>query len=242
MREFCRADSVLAHLRERWLEPRIYQKLSHWYWSGVLGELYGGAIETRIANDVEDLLQWIDSDDAIPRTIADAAFSPDRLDTMTSRLSAAYKGLNVLVLREGAQDFFWKAKIQELDDEELALDIHHIFPQDWCEKNGIKRAVYNTVVNKTPISYKANRMIGGHAPSIYLSKMQTHTQVQLADAQMNAIVGSHLIDTTALRADDFDSFYKSRKAALVKLVERAMGKAAAVVADGADPGDAEENG
>lgn len=74
---------------------------------------------------------------------------------MTSRLSAAYKGLNVLVLREGAQDFFWKAKIQELDDEELALDIHHIFPQDWCEKNGIKRAVYNTVVNKTPISYKA---------------------------------------------------------------------------------------
>ena len=110
--------SVLAHLRERWLEPRIYQKLSHWYWSGVLGELYGSAIETRIANDVEDLLQWIDSDDAIPRTIADAAFSPDRLDTMTSRLSAAYKGLNVLVLREGAQDFFWKAKIQELDDEE----------------------------------------------------------------------------------------------------------------------------
>ena len=193
--------SVLAHLRERWLEPRIYQKLSHWYWSGVLGELYGSAIDTRIANDVEDLLQWIESDDAIPRTIADAAFSPDRLDTMTSRLSAAY-------------------------DEELALDIHHIFPQNWCEKNGIKRAVYNTVVNKTPISYKANRMIGGHAPSIYLAKLQAHTQVQLTDAQMNAIVGSHLVDTTALRADDFDSFYKARKAALVKLVERAMGKAA----------------
>ena len=24
-------------------------------------------------------------------------------------------------------------------DEELALDSHHIFPQDWCEKNDIKR-------------------------------------------------------------------------------------------------------
>ena len=160
---------------------------------------------------------------------------------MTSRLSAAYKGLNVLVLREGAQDFFWKAKIQELDYEELALDIHHIFPQDWCEKNGIKRAVYNTVVNKTPISYKANRMIGGHAPSIYLSKMQTHTQVQLADAQMNAIVGSHLIDTTALRADDFDSFYKARKAALVKLVERAMGKAVSAAAGEAELGEAADD-
>lgn len=29
---------------------------------------------------------------------------------------------------------------------------------------------------------------------------------------------------TPLRADDFDAFYKARKAALVKLVERAMGK------------------
>jgi hypothetical protein len=186
-------------------------------------------------------LQWIESDAAIPRTISDAAFSPDRLDTMTSRLSAAYKGLNILVLREGAQDFFWKAKIQELDDEELALDIHHIFPQDWCEKNGIKRAIYNTVVNKTPISYKANRMIGGHAPSIYLSKLQSHTQVQLADAQMNAIAGSHLIDTTALRADDFHAFYKARKAALVKLVERAMGKASAAGIGGSAPSEAEED-
>jgi hypothetical protein len=58
---------------------------------------------------------------------------------------------------------------------------------------------------------------------------------------MNAIVGSHLIDTTSLRADDFDSFYKNRKAALVKLVERAMGKAAAVVAGGAEFGDAEKD-
>ena len=97
--------------------------------------------------------------------------------------------------------------------------------EDWCEKNGIKRARYNTVVNKTPISYKANRMIGGHAPSIYLEKLQTHEQVQLADAQMNTIVESHLIDANTLRADDFDNFYKARKAALVKLIERAMGKA-----------------
>jgi hypothetical protein len=144
---------------------------------------------------------------------------------MTSRLSAAYKGLNVLVLREGAQDFFWKAKIQELDEEELALDIHHIFPQDWCEKNGIKRAVYNTIVNKTPISYKANRMIGGQAPSKYLSRLQELKTVQLDDAAMNAIVASHFIDPSALRADDFAAFYAARKASLITLVERAMAKA-----------------
>ncbi|MBK8067121.1 MAG: DUF262 domain-containing protein [Rhodanobacteraceae bacterium] len=234
--------SVLAHLRERWLEPRIYQKLSQWYWCGVLGELYGSTIETRIANDVEDLLNWIDDDGSVPRTISEASFSPDRLDTMTSRLSAAYKGLNMLVLREGAQDFFWKAKIQELDDEELALDIHHIFPQDWCEKKGMKRAVYNTIVNKTPISYKANRMIGGNAPSSYLSKLQTHAQVQLDDEQMNSILGTHYVDPATLRSDDFSAFYSARKAALVKIVERAMGKAAAASNQGADGPNASDDG
>lgn len=43
----------------------------------------------------------------------------------------------------------------------MSLDIHHIFPEDWCKKRGLKPAVFNTIVNKTPISYKANRKIGG---------------------------------------------------------------------------------
>jgi hypothetical protein len=220
--------AVMSHLKARWLEPRIYDKLGNWFWCGVLGELYGGAIETRIANDVEDLLAWIESDDIVPRTVADAVFNPDRLDRMSSRLSAAYKGLNVLVLREGAKDFFWKANVRELEDEDLALDIHHIFPQDWCERHDIKRSVYNTIVNKTPISYKANRMIGGHPPSTYLSKLQSHKQVQLDDVAMNTILESHLIDAAALRADDFSLFYAARKAALISLIEKTMGKHIAV--------------
>lgn len=218
--------AVMVHLRERWLEPKIHDKLAQWFWCGVLGELYGGAIETRIANDVEDLLAWIEKDHPVPRTIGDAVFNPDRLDRMTSRLSAAYKGLNVLVLREGAQDFFWKAKIHEIDEEELALDIHHIFPQDWCEKHEIKRATYNTIVNKTPISYKANRMIGGQAPSAYLKKLQEHKQVQLDDAGMDLILASHLVASNELRSDNFAAFYEARKSALVALVERAMKKSA----------------
>jgi len=235
--------AVLACLKERWLEPRINAKLSQWYWCGVLGELYGGAIETRIANDLEDLLAWVQDDSAVPRTIGDAVFNPERLERMTSRLSAAYKGLNVLVLREGAQDFFWKAEIQELDEEEVALDIHHIFPQDWCERNGIKRSVYNTIVNKTPISYKANRMIGGQAPSRYLNKLQELKTVQLDDAAMNAIIATHLIQPSTLRVDDFDAFYAARKAALVALVERAMAKSVAGIPAGtvaANEDDSEE--
>ena len=218
--------AVMASIgdNERWREPRINQKLARWYWCGVLGELYGGAVETRIANDVEELLNWIQHDAEPPRTISDATFQIDRLNSLSSRLSAAYKGINVLVLREGAKDFFWKANIRDLEADEVALDIHHIFPRDWCVKQGIAARVFDSIINKTPISYKANRMIGGTAPSQYLDKLQAHEQVQLDDAAMNALLESHCIPVEALRADDFISFYELRQKALLTLIEKTMGK------------------
>lgn len=225
--------AVLATLQERWLEPRIHDKLFRWFWCGVLGELYGGAVETRIANDLEELLPWLDSeltDDAydringLPRTISEASFQIGRLNTLRSRLSAAYKGLNTLILSEGAKDFFWKATIQELDVEEVAIDVHHIFPKKWCEERMIKPSSFNSILNKTPISYKANRMIGGKAPSIYLTEIQNHKQVGLSDEKMNDMLKSHYIDPESLRADNYELFMVRRKEQLIQIVERAMGK------------------
>lgn len=217
--------AVLVKLGDRWREPQIYDKLARWYWCGVLGELYGGAVETRIANDLEDLVAWVLGSGGEPRTVYDASFQPARLDTLRSRLAAAYKGLSILVLREGARDFFWKASIRDLDMEEVALDIHHLFPRIWCERQGIKPAVYNSIVNKAQISYKANRMIGGRAPSDYLRALQNHPTVRLDETAMNRLLESHLIDAEPMRADDFEEFFRRRKQLLLGLVESAMGKA-----------------
>jgi hypothetical protein len=216
--------AVMTLLGNRWREPRIHAKLSRWYWSGVLGELYGGAVETRIALDLEELMNWFENDAEVPRTVTDASFDPTRLESLRSRLSAAYKGINVLILREGAEDFFWKGDIQELDNQGVELDIHHIFPRAWCEAQGIPPRVYDAIINKTPISFKANRMIGGDAPSAYLARLQNHEQVQLGDEAMNAILEGHRIPTAALRADDFEVFYQQRKRRLLEIIEKAMGK------------------
>ena len=217
--------AVMTKLGNRWLEPRIYEKLARWYWSGVLGELYGGAVETRIANDFEELLAWFDDDSKLPRTVSDAFFQPERLHSLRSRNSAAYKAINILILREGAKDWFWKATIQELDaEQELALDIHHVFPRKWCEDRGLDYRVYDSILNKTSISYKANRKIGGDAPSIYLPKIQNEKQVGLSDEQMNELLASHSISPTLLREDDFDGFIADRRNQLIALIAKAMGK------------------
>lgn len=216
--------AVMTLLGNRWREPRIHEKLARWYWCGVLGELYGGAVETRIALDLEDLLAWFENETELPRTVTDASFDPDRLESLRSRLSAAYKGVNVLILREGAEDFFWKGDIQELDNQGVELDIHHIFPRAWCEVQDIEPRVYDSIINKTPISYKANRMIGGAAPSQYLQALQNHEQVQLGNEEMNQILASHQIPAETLRKDDFDAFYAQRKRTLLTIIEKAIGK------------------
>lgn len=216
--------TILSLLNERWLEPKIYEKLTQWFWCGVLGELYGGAVETRIANDLEDFVNWLTDNHHEVRTIQEASFQAQRLVTLRSRLSAAYKGLNILVLRDGAQDFFWKESIQNLDVEEVALDIHHIFPKKWCEENKKSVKVYDSILNKTPISYKANRMIGGKAPSKYLEDLQNHKTVMINNEVMNQILESHLISIDAIRNDNFELFIENRKNDLLGLITRVMGK------------------
>jgi len=230
---------VLSLLGDDWLQPRIYDKLTQWFWCGILGELYGGSVETRMALDVQELLDWAKGGDHQPSTVRDANFLPARLETLRSRSSAAYKGINVLVQREGAKDFFWKSTIRDLtedDWEESKLDIHHIFPKKWCEGQGILSSRYNSILNKTPISYKANRMIGGKAPSDYLQQLQKHEHVQLDDVGMDTILLTHSIDPTTLRQNDFEGFFSARQRSLLTKIEAVMGKAI-VLSDEAVPED-----
>jgi len=226
--------SILAVLGDRWLEQKVYDCVCRWFWCGVLGELYGGAVETRMANDLQEVLEWVEGGPHEPSTVRDANFQPKRLDTLRSRNSAAYKGISVLIQRNGARDLFWKSTIRDLDEtdwEECKLDIHHIFPQDWCEKNGISPKLYNSVLNKTPVSYKSNRMIGGKAPADYLRQLQEHKSVVLDAAGMDAILRSHFIEPAFLRTNDYAGFIESRRTLLLAEISRAMGKPAVETAD-----------
>lgn len=222
--------ATLTLIGDRWLEPQIQIKLSRWYWCGVFGELYGSASETRIALDLQGLMRWINasSDLEPPNTVIAAGFQPSRLDTLRSRTSAAYRGLYVLLQKQGAEDFFWKAKMVELDRNEKGIDIHHIFPRKWCEeqKIAIAPAIFNSIVNKTAISYRGNRKIGGKAPSVYLAQLEEDKAVQLTSAQMDSILRTHCISPTLMRNDDFHGFMKDRKGALLGIIEAAMGKEA----------------
>lgn len=198
----------------------IRSKLAAWYWCGVFGEMYGSSNETRYASDVSGMLAWLDGGDE-PDTIRRAFFHPTRLLSLQTRNGAAYKGVMALILGAGAKDFISGDKMDFTNFVADYVDIHHIFPQKYCEEQNYERRKWNCIVNKTPIAYRTNRKIGGAAPSKYLKAIEDTNVTSVA---LNANIESHGIDVDSLRNDDFDTFFALRAKTLLDLIAKAMGK------------------
>lgn len=201
----------------------VSERLARWFWSGVLGELYGSAIESRFARDIEMVPAWArDESSPFPRTVQDASFVESRLHSLRTRNAAAYKGIAALILGGGARDWMEDKALDKVQYVDLAVDIHHVFPQKWCNDNGIDDERRESIVNKTTISARTNRTIGGVAPSWYLRTVESRAQI--AAERVDELLASHLIPAQKLRADDFDAYFAVRREALCKLVEAAIGK------------------
>ena len=211
--------TILSGLDDLWDQEQTKKKIREWFWCGVFGELYSSAVETRSANDFIEVQSWLNGSDK-PETVKEAGFRLDRLDTMRTRLSAAYKGVHALLLWRDARDLRSGQTIDDTAFWDEQVDIHHIFPQAWCREAKVEN--YDSVVNKTPLAQKTNRIIGGSAPSEYLSKLVD--QGATDDATLDECLESHLIDPSLLRSDDYEAFYRKRKGELCELIYKAMGK------------------
>lgn len=213
--------AICAALGDRFEQDGVKRQLARWYWCGVFGELYGGANEARFANDLPDVLGWVGGGDE-PRTVRDSTFTPMRLLTMQTRLSAAYKGVMARLMQVGSRDFLSGDPVELTTYFETNVDIHHVFPKAYCEKQEYDPKFWNSVVNKAPLSARTNRIIGGHKPSTYLASLTRAHAV--SPARLDEILASHLVDPVLLRGDRFDEFIRARAARLLDLVEEATGK------------------
>ena len=200
----------------------IKNKIKQWYWCGVFGEMYGGANETRYVYDAVGVMEWIADETKVPRTVQESYFNPTRLLGLQSRLSAAYKGIMALVLKNHCQDFISGREMDFTVYKAENIDIHHIFPRAYCESQKYDKTLWNSVVNKTPITYSTNREIGGVAPSVYLSKIENKGQV--AGGALDKYVSTHWIDVSCCRSDDFHGHIISRAKMLLAAIENATGK------------------
>ncbi len=217
--------AVFAVLKNQALTISASNRLHQWFWCGVFGELYGGSVETRFALDVQQLPEWLLGGDVPPRTITDASFAPQRLLTLRTRLSAAYKGLYALLMRSGT-DWLFDKTIDLAAFFGEGIDIHHIFPKAWCERNQIRDELRESIVNKTALSAETNRIIGGRSPHDYLDLIASARYADISPETLDARLRPHAIDPETLRNDDIEGFFEHRSEALLHLISTAMGKSA----------------
>jgi hypothetical protein len=198
-------------------------KLAQWFWAIALGEQCGSSTESKLARDVPELVTWIRGNGPKPRTVEEAIFQQDRLLSLRSRLSAAYKALHALLMRQGCEDFITGKGFELMTFYNDKVDVHHIFPQAWCKKAKIDPKTFDSIVNKTPLSKKSNILVSGDAPSVYLKRIEI--KHGLSSERLDAILRTHLIEPEFLRADDFQGFFAARTKALSGLISGALGKA-----------------
>ncbi len=223
--QFVPLAAILMTIGDLWENAETRARIARWYWCGVFGELYGSAVESRIARDIVEVPIWLAGGDS-PSTMEDPIFRVDRLRTMRTRLSAAYKGINALLMAKGARDFRSSQDFDQTVFFEESVDIHHVFPRDWCRRKGKSPDVYDSIINKTPLTARTNRMLGGAAPSEYLARLERGGvgSPPIPAADIDGFLRTHLIDPELLRADDFEGFCHARQAALLGLIEEATGQ------------------
>ena len=214
--------AILAKLGDKIDNVGNKNKLMRWFWCGVFGELYGSANETRYALDMIQVTDWIENNAEEPKTIYDANFSPSRLNTLRTRNSAAYKGVYALMMDENTKDWLSATKIDFSTYFSESIDIHHIFPVAWCEKNNIPRDDFDCIINKTPLSGRTNRIVSGDAPSKYLERLKKYAGV--SDSEFNDILRSHVVSPDYMYKDDFYGFFNNRKEQILQRIEKAIGK------------------
>jgi hypothetical protein len=213
-------------------------KLRRWFWCGVLGELYSGTTETRFARDLEQVLAWLGGGPE-PGTVREAAFQENRLMTLRTRNSAAYKGIYALLMRGECRDWMKNHALDMATFFNYKVDIHHIFPKAWCEKNWIDPLRRESIVNKTALSRETNMKIGGRSPAAYVLTIESSSGI--TSSELDEVLRGHAIEPGPLRVADFDTFFAARTKALLELIEAAMGKpaireGASQVGDGDAPG------
>lgn len=214
--------AILAVLGTDGTSAFAQQRVARWLWCGILGELYGGTTETRFARDLPEVVDWAKGGATEPRTVQEAQFVPGRLDTLRTRGSAAYKGLYALLMKQGAVDWRTGEPMSVVTYFDEYVDIHHVFPRAWCEKQRIEPHIYNSIINKTPLTARTNRVIGGWAPSEYLTRLTNSAGVPRPEVESHIV--THDVDVDILTSDDFDRFYADRRESLLTLIGTAMGK------------------
>ena len=213
--------ALFVELGDELKPAKAQERLERWFWSGVFGESYGSNTETQFALDLPQVAEYVRGGSE-PTSVTQANFIPERLLTLRTRNSAAYKGLYAFQMKSAAADWRTGEPLTFATWYSEWIDIHHIFPKAWCRSQEIPPRLYDSIINKTPIDAATNRKFGGRAPSHYLRLLEQDQDID--SGQLDRILTAHWLRPELLRADNFAECFVERGMKMLELIGGAMGK------------------
>ena len=190
-------------------EVAFHRKASRWYWSAVLSEDYSGSSDTVMANDLEDLKEWLTDDSQVPERVKkiNRDYIINKLNLPNKSRGSRYNAILCMLALKGAKDFFTGRPLGTYAE----INDHHIFPAH-VEGLEIDPDRKHCILNRTLILNETNNEIKNDKPAQYLRKMLSKWGGE--SNKLREIMDSHFISEDALEclwSNDFDSFIDQRE-------------------------------
>lgn len=180
---FCYAFYLIGKY-EFGMEPLAARRLvKRWYFASALTGLYVGSFESEFERELTDIAQLTSADEyqayfgrAIATTLTDDYFAitlPNALDARGA-MGPTWQGFTAAQVVLGAKALFSTAPLASLlmpgaSGTKKAYDKHHIFPDDFLEKQG-QLSNRSNRGNFTLVDYGNNIYISNDDPKVYVAK------------------------------------------------------------------------
>lgn len=112
----------------------------------------------------------------------------------------------------------------------ISGDVHHIFPKNYLQKNGIKsKTKYNQVANYIYLDTQVNKAISDEAPAVYFSKVKEQCQTKnvvfgniMSDALLKTNLAENCIPNNVdqMTFENYDEFLQKRRMLMADMIHK----------------------
>lgn len=220
--------------REQW-----YRALEKWYVGTILERRYLESQPTTQAADTRELQQWISDGRASQPKWLDEVRIPPLSGHKPS--SAMGKLVRLLIGKMGATDPISKQPLMGSMANDVDVQIHHIFPEDFCEKfiPGWKSSNLDAddTLNTMPVTADTNRAWSNQDPATQVEMVRGKWPDEYESSYQPFFVNGRCLDLMKKRSKstgDYEAFLREREHAIQEYIREQWGFLPAGAVDATD--------
>lgn len=187
--------------------------LLEWFWRSCFSRRFSAGVIRNLNRDIKEARQLRDGIKSelarVPASVDESFFTEQ-----TFNIGTVHTKVFILLLAQAAPLSFVSGQKITLRDVLQAYnrkEFHHLYPQAYLRDQGREPREINALANFVFMSSADNKELGGVAPSIYRSKIDTGALPKILE---------HSYCPAELFDDDFDEFVVRRARTLVDIARR----------------------